>query len=78
MEKVKIECIEIAGFPAFLESLRMPFKKEVRSKYESWYSNDTVLINKSIVTMDAKDLKLASVLKSRGDEHAKSIRLIIN
>lgn len=82
VSKVKIDLIEIAGFPAFLESLRIPFKKKVRSYYTAnlnWYTcPDGTLTLNSFAEMEfnEKDLKLATTLKNRGDEHAKAIRMI--
>lgn len=77
MSRVKIQLIEVTGFPAFLESLRMPYKKEVRSTYSTNSSaQGLVFSNYCHVIFDPKDLALAKRLKENGDEHAKSIRLI--
>lgn len=74
---MEIKLIEIAGFPAFLESLRIPFKKEVRSHYraDSYIVGD-LYSSSTTASFDYRDIALASTLKRRGDEHAKSIRLI--
>ena len=82
VSRVSIELIEIAGFPAFLESLRIPFKREVRSEYSFHLANNPNpkpgfdRFSQTGLILDPRDLKLASSLKTRGDEHAKSIRMI--
>ena len=82
VSRVSAELIEIAGFPAFLESLRIPFKKEVRSDYEEMYALNynpdmaSTLVYRTNLTIERSDLELAERLKKAGDEHAKSIRLI--
>jgi hypothetical protein len=81
VSRVSVELIEIAGFPAFLESLRIPFKKEVRSDYTNTMQYGIIhgkerFNTETCVTLDEKDLKLACTLKNRGDEHAKSVRMI--
>ena len=77
---MKVKTIEIAGFNAALQALRLPFGKECRSltSYLTKYEDNT---NKfeytSICDIERKDLQLMSTLVKRGDEHAKAVRGII-
>lgn len=76
---IKIETLEIAGFRSVLESLRLPFGKECRSKTSFVLDNtfkDEIVTN-SEVCIHEKDLTLLSTLVKRGDEHAKAIRGLI-
>ena len=81
---MEIKLLEVGGFIGCLESLRLPFKKEVRSFIESNYNsyvdyNDGCMIVYSDcyeITLDPKDLTLLQALIKRGDEHAKALRLI--
>lgn len=80
---MKIETIEIAGFAAAFQALRLPFGKEVRSlidvipgsrgKLKEW---DT-LCSDVTIRIDRKDLDLMNTLVRRGTEHAKVTRGII-
>lgn len=83
MAKITIKTLEVAGFAAAVQALRLPFKKECRSevntglhfKYnEDNYSYVNTLTN---VKFDPKDLHLMSTLVKRGDEHGKVVRGII-
>jgi len=81
---MKIELIEIAGFKAALESLRLPFKKECRSKityYEHeeepifYVTKDKFISQEGYqLRVNSKDLALAESLIKQGDDHAKFVR----
>lgn len=81
---ITVKTIEIAGFNASLQALRLPFGKECRSECfcdiievdSSHQSNEGIIIH-SECEIDPKDLHLMSVLVKRGDEHAKVIRGIM-
>lgn len=81
---MKVKTIEIAGFNAALQALRLPFGKECRSltsyltKYEDNTNKDEIFFEcTSICDIEKKDLHLMSTLVKRGDEHAKAVRGII-
>lgn len=83
MENFSIKTLEVAGFAAVVQALRLPFKKECRSEVntglhhkfnEENFSYVNTLVN---VKYDPKDLHLMQVLVKRGDEHAKAIRGIV-
>ena len=80
---IEIKTIEIAGFRAAVEALRLPFGKECRSKTVSKQIIDEEGVfglsveYASAVEFDEKDLHLMSVLTKRGDEHAKVVRGIM-
>ena len=89
---ITIKTIEIAGFRAAVEALRLPFGKECRSKtssdwhigtYEDYFEEDNPfegnpeMYHNASVVFDKKDLHLMSVLIKRGDEHAKVVRGIM-
>lgn len=81
---IEVKTLEIAGFNAALQALRLPFGKECRSECfcditevdSSHQSNEGIIIH-SECEIDPKDLHLMSVLVKRGDEHAKVIRGIM-
>lgn len=81
---IQVKTIEIAGFNAAFQSLRLPFGKECRSKCKcdivesapSHQSNEGIL-TRTECEIDPKDLHLISTLIKRGDEHAKTVRGII-
>lgn len=81
---MKVKTIEIAGFNAALQALRLPFGKECRSEcfcdiieVDSSHQNNEGVIIHSESEIDPKDLHLMSTLVKRGDEHAKAVRGII-
>ena len=80
---IEIKTIEIAGFRAAVEALRLPFGKECRSETLSkQIADDEGVFGYSIeyashIEFDEKDLHLMSVLTKRGDEHAKVVRGIM-
>ena len=84
MSKFSIKTLEIAGFASAVQALRLPFKKECRSKATSQMMFDEegvidrpAIEYASLVEFDEKDLHLMSTLIKRGDEHAKHIRGVI-
>lgn len=81
---ITIKTLEVAGFAAAVQALRLPFKKECRSKAttRTMVDSEGVFANPSIdyasyVEFNEKDLHLMSTLIKRGDEHAKVIRGIV-
>ena len=81
MTKIKIKTLEVAGFASAVQALRLPFKKECRSKASTKMMVDEEGVVESphvgytaLVDFDEKDLHLMSVLIKRGDEHAKVVR----
>lgn len=84
MIMIEIKTLEIAGFNAALQALRLPFGKECRSECNcdivevapSQTQNYGIIIH-SECKFDPKDLRLMSALVKRGDEHAKAIRGIM-
>ena len=81
---IKIKTLEIAGFGAAVQALRLPFTRECRSKISTKVIVDEEGVVESphvgyttLVDFDENDLHLMSVLIKRGDEHAKSVRGII-
>ena len=73
-----IKTIEIAGFAATLEALRLPFGKECRSESHNICSYDSHSISyKTDCDIDEKDMKLMSTLIKRGDEHSKAVRGLV-
>lgn len=84
MENFSIKTLEVAGFAAAVQALRLPFKKECRSECycdiigvaPSHQNNDGIIVHTEC-EFDPKDLHLMQVLVKRGDEHAKAIRGIV-
>lgn len=81
---LKIKTLEIAGFSAAVQALRLPFKKECRSDAgftimvdEEGVVGTPSIIYSSKVDFDDRDLRLMSTLIKRGDEHSKAIRAIV-
>ena len=81
---IKIKTLEIAGFGAAVQALRLPFTRDCRSKVatrlivdEEGAVESPYLGYTTKVDFDENDLHLMSVLIKRGDEHAKSVRGII-
>lgn len=78
MENFNITTLELAGFAATVQALRLPFKKECRSECScSFIGGDKTMSTNTDVVFDPKDLHLMSTLIKRGDEHAKAIRGIV-
>lgn len=81
---LKIRTLEIAGFSAAVQALRLPFKKECRSDAgftimvdEEGLVETPSIIYSAKVDFDDKDLHLMSTLIKRGDEHSKAVRAIV-
>ena len=75
-----IKTLEISGFVAVMNALRLPFGKEARSETFFEVENDTDHLSygsRSDVYFDPKDIKLLSTLVQRGDEHAKAVRGLV-
>lgn len=78
MAYLDIKTLEIGGFGAALQALRLPFGKECRSEVYNICEDTTGEIRTtSSVFIDPKDLHLMSTLIKRGDEHAKVVRGIM-
>ena len=85
MAKITIKTLEVAGFASAVQALRLPFKKECRSKVSSFqmiddscvFDSNPYIKYGSTVDIHEKDLHLMSVLVKRGDEHGKVVRGII-
>ena len=82
MAYLDIKTLEIGGFNAALQALRLPFGKECRSEVYSHHFadcsvNPIEVFYKSSAFIDPKDLHLMSTLIKRGDEHAKVVRGIM-
>lgn len=78
MSRFSIKTLEVAGFGAALQALRLPFKKECRSAvYSECNSSSEEITYKTTAFVDSKDLTLMSTLEKRGDEHAKVLRGIM-
>ena len=83
---MNIKTLEVSGFIGCLRSLRLPFKKEVRSYLNGStniklldYADNTqfyAIDCKYYIQLNGNDLKLLQTLIKRGDEHAKALRLI--
>jgi hypothetical protein len=80
---MKIELLEIYGFVGMLKSLRLPFKKEVRSRvypqdiFENPYGTGEISLQTTVeIQIDPKDIKLLQALIKAGDEHAKALRML--
>jgi hypothetical protein len=73
---MKIELIEIAGFKAALESLRLPFKKECRSVCEFCLDEEfpNNIYYSTEISVNGKDLMLSQSLIKKGNDHAKFVR----
>ena len=80
---MEVQVIEVSGFSGCVDSIRLPFKKECRSKslskeYSASINEDGnffIKSNSSLV-FDKKDLSLLKILIKNGDSHAKALRLI--
>lgn len=76
VEDFSVKTIQIAGFCAALQALRLPFSKEMRSEahheFTKW--NDKSFTNNASVDINDDDMRLLSTLVKRGDEHAKVLR----
>lgn len=82
VEEFSVRTLEIAGFGASLQALRLPYGEECRSDVyffnifdcENPTGFDTKISTGCSVKLDQKDLLLMSTLVKRGDEHAKVLR----
>lgn len=80
---LKINTLEIAGWPSVLSALRLPFGKDCRSYVDSQWMEDytacdvPTIKTSTEVQINNKDLKLMSTLVKRGDSHAKCLRGLI-
>lgn len=78
MRYIDIRTIEISGFGAALQALRLPFGKECRSMvFPKWESTEGEITTRCSAFIDPKDLNLMSTLVRHGDEHAKVVRGIM-
>ncbi len=82
MNNIEIETLEIGGFRAAIEALRLPFGKECRSIITFDYSTSKIQDMDTITycgidSIHPKDLQLMQTLIKRGDEHAKVMRGIV-
>lgn len=82
MNMIEVKTIEIAGFNAAFQALRLPFGKECRSECEFYATinedyQPPCFQSETKSFIDEKDLHLMSVLVKRGDEHAKTVRGIM-
>lgn len=88
-EDLNIRLMELAGFASAISSLRLPFKKDVRSSGSASAilddaTDDPTCANvpfalslSSTTIFNDKDITLLSTLVKRGDEHSKCIRGIM-
>ena len=83
---MKVETLEIAGMKSVVTALRLPFKKEVRSRIGQVkpfqvrnYGDELLTYNSGQyrITVHEKDIELMKRLVVNGDEHAKAIRGLI-
>lgn len=82
---LEINLLEMAGVSAALASLRLPYKKSMRSMsaFSGYFSTDDNAEASADITLASntmvsrKDASLLSTLVARGDEHAKCIRGIV-
>jgi hypothetical protein len=79
VEEFSVNTLQVAGFCAALQALRLPFSKEARSEtyHEFTQWNDRSFTNNVSVDIDDGDMKLISTLVKRGDEHAKVLRGVV-
>ena len=76
--RISIKTLEIAGFAAAFQALRLPFGKECRSQvFTDGRCTEDEIRTSTSVFIEPKDLHLMSVLTKRGDEHAKVVRGIM-
>jgi hypothetical protein len=74
---MKIKTIEISGFVSCFNTLRKPYKKEVRSHVDSnTIISNSIISTESFCGINSNDLKLLQRLIKNGDEEAKAVRLI--
>lgn len=75
---IDIRLLEIGGFGAAVETLRLPYGKECRSGFHFSHDIDGYnnLNTESCVSLNEKDIQLMQSLIRNGDEHAKFARLI--
>lgn len=76
---MKVEVLEVAGFSGWLESLRKPFREQVRSKINCslpYADSFGIGCTGFYIKFDNKDLALSQALIFKGDDHAKALRSI--
>lgn len=72
---MKIEMIEIAGFASAMKALRLPYKNEMKSKYDVRISTKgNTIETHNEVDVDPSDIILFQALNKKGDSHAKALR----
>lgn len=82
VDEFSVDAIEVAGFGAALNALRLPYGKECRSDVyffnifdsENPSGFDTKISTGCSIKLDPNDLRLMSTLVRSGDEHAKVLR----
>lgn len=76
-KRMEIKVIEISGFVSAFETLRRPYKLDVRSlnDFNYDYTGNLIFTNSSVI-INNKDVALMSRLVKNGDEEAKAIRAI--
>lgn len=80
VEEFSVKTLEIGGFAAALQALRLPFGKETRSEVRFETNNfgmQDELRCLSHFCFNPGDKNLLSTLVKRGDEHAKVLRGVI-
>lgn len=75
---IDIKLLEIGGFGAAVETLRLPYGKECRSNFlfNHKIKGENLISTESCVFLNDKDIQLMQSLIRKGDEHAKFARLI--
>ena len=75
--RMDIKLVEISGFVSAFETLRRPYKLEVRSlnDFNYDYTANLMFTNSSVI-INQKDIALMSRLVKNGDEEAKAVRAI--
>lgn len=80
VEEFSVITLELGGFAAALQALRLPFGKETRSEVRFETNNfgmQDELRCLSHFCFNPDDKKLISTLVKRGDEHAKVLRGVV-
>ena len=78
VEEFSVRTLEVGGFGAALQALRLPFGKESRSYIDGSLvcEGDYVTYSKSIQVSDVDKILLCTLVR-RGDEHAKVLRGVV-
>lgn len=80
---IKIELVDIAGFPAVLRAIRFPHGLEHRSEVKTNFNIDNgvgenvEMVQHNVMDINPKDIQLLSNLVASGDEHAKVVRGVL-